>query len=68
MQNIVSDSSKFTQVSLAEDKNLNFIVNVEKHLTDLFKDLKNSLKPLFLKPFIKGWNWETVNVKFFMVF
>ena len=30
MQNIVSDSSEFTQVSVAEDKQLNFIFNVEK--------------------------------------
>ena len=42
MQNILSDSSKFTQVSVAKDKQLNFIVNVEKHITDLLKDLKNS--------------------------
>ena len=42
MQNILPDSSKFTQVSVAEDKQLNFIVNVEKHITDLLKDLKNS--------------------------
>ena len=39
MRNIVSDSSKFTQ---AEDKELNFIANVEKHITDLLKNLKNS--------------------------
>ena len=42
MRNILSDSSKFTQVSVAKDKQLNFIVNVEKHITDLLKDLKNS--------------------------
>ena len=42
MRNILSDSSKFTQVSVAENKQLNFIVNVEKHITDLPKDLKNS--------------------------
>ena len=42
MRNILSDYSKFTQVSVAEDKQLNFIVNVEKHITDLLKDLKNS--------------------------
>ena len=28
--------------SLAQDKQLNFIVNAEKHITDLPKDLKNS--------------------------
>ena len=42
MRNILSDSSKFTQVSVAEEKQLNFIVNVEKHITDLLKNLKNS--------------------------
>ena len=42
MRNILSDSSKFTQVSVAEDKQLNFIVDVEKHITDLLKYLKNS--------------------------
>ena len=42
MWNILSDSSKFTQVSVAEDKQLNFTVNVEKHNTDLLKDLQNS--------------------------
>ena len=42
MRNILSDSNKFTQVSVSEDKHLNFIVNVEKHITDLLKDLKNS--------------------------
>ena len=42
MRNILSDSGKFTQVSVAEDKQLNFIVDVEKHITDLLKYLKNS--------------------------
>ena len=42
MRNILSDSNKFTQVSVSEDKQLNFIVNVEKHITDILKDLKNS--------------------------
>ena len=41
MWNSLSDSSKFTQVSVAEDKQLNFIVNVGKYVTDLLKDLKN---------------------------
>ena len=30
MPNILSDTGKFTQVSAAEDKQLNFIVDVEK--------------------------------------
>ena len=42
MRNMLSDSSKFTQVSVAGNKQLNFIVNVEKHITDLLRDLKNS--------------------------
>ena len=40
MRNILSDSSKFTHVSV--DKQLNFIFNVEKHITGLLKDLKKS--------------------------
>ena len=40
MRNILSHSSKFTQVSVTEDKQLNFIVNVEKRITDFLKDLK----------------------------
>ena len=51
MRNILPDSSKFTQVSVGEDKKLNFIGNVEKHITDPLKDFK-TLK-LFLKLFIK---------------
>ena len=42
MRNILSDSSKFPQVFVAEEKQLSFIVNVEKDITDLLKDLKNS--------------------------
>ena len=42
MRSILPDSNKFTQVSVAEDKQLNFIVNVEKHITDLLNDLKKS--------------------------
>ena len=41
MRNILSDSTKFNQLFVAEDKQLNFIVNVEKHIADLLKDLKN---------------------------
>ena len=41
-QNIKRLSLTFTQVSVAEDNQLNFNVNVEKHITDLLKDLKNS--------------------------
>ena len=41
MRSILSDSSKFTQVSISEDKQLKFLFDVEKHITDLLKDLKN---------------------------
>ena len=42
MRNILPDSRKFNQASATKDKQLNFIVNVEKHITDLLKDLKIS--------------------------
>ena len=42
MQNTSSGSSKFSQVSATDDKQLNFIVNDEKHITDLLKDLRKS--------------------------
>ena len=42
MRNILFDYGKFTHVSAAEDKQLNFIVNLEKHIIDLIKNLKNS--------------------------
>ena len=42
MRNILTDSSKFTQVSVAEDKQLNFIVNFEKHITALLKDFNKA--------------------------
>ena len=51
LQNILSDPSKFTQVSVADGKQLNFIVHIETHITDLIKDLK-ALK-LFLQLFVK---------------
>ena len=38
----ISDCTKFSQLFVAEEKQLNFIVNVEKHIADLLKDLKNS--------------------------
>ena len=42
MRNILSDPGKYTQVFVTEDKQLNFIVNVEKHTTDLLKNFKTS--------------------------
>ena len=41
MRNILSDYSKSTQVSVGENKQLNFIVNLQKHITDLLKDFWN---------------------------
>ena len=42
MRNISSDSGKFTQLSVVENKKLSFIVNVKKDITDLLENLKNS--------------------------
>ena len=42
MRNILFNSSKFTQVSVTKDKQLNVIVNVERHIADLLKNLKTS--------------------------
>ena len=42
MRNTLSDTIKSTQVSVAEGKQLNFIVNIEKHITNLLRDLKDS--------------------------
>ena len=42
MRNILSDSKKFVKSSLVDDKHLNFIIGIEKKLTDLLKEL---LKP-----------------------
>ena len=42
MGNILSDSSKFTHISLPEDKQLNFTAHVEKHIANPLKHSKNS--------------------------
>ena len=43
MLNMLSDSSKFSQISVSDDKQLNFIVvNVKERITDLVKVLKKS--------------------------
>ena len=42
MYNILSDSKKFVKFSLVDDKHLNFIIGIEKKLTDLLKELKVS--------------------------
>ena len=42
MYNILSDSKTFVKSSLVDDKHLNFIIGIEKKLTDLLKELKAS--------------------------
>ena len=37
MRNILSDSSKFSEVFVTNEKRLNFLVNMEKQITDLLK-------------------------------
>ena len=42
MQNILSDSSKFSEVFVTNEKHLSFLVNIEKQITDLLKQLNDS--------------------------
>ena len=42
MQNILSDSSKFSEVFVTNEKHLDFLVNIEKQITDLLKQLNDS--------------------------
>ena len=42
MYNILSDSKKIVKSSVLDDKHLNFIIGIEKKLTDLLKELKAS--------------------------
>ena len=42
MRNILSDSSKFSEVFVTNEKHLNFLVNIEKQITDLLKQLNDS--------------------------
>ena len=42
MRNILSDSSKFTEVFVGNEKQVNFLDNLEKQVTDLLKQLKYS--------------------------
>ena len=41
-RNILSDSNKFSEVFLTNEKHLNFLVNIEKQITDLLKQLNDS--------------------------
>ena len=42
MGNILSDSSKFSEICIAKEKHLNFLINIEKQITDLLKQLNDS--------------------------
>ena len=42
MRNILSDSSKFSEICVANEKHLNFLVNVEKEISDLLKQFSDS--------------------------
>ena len=42
MYNILSDSKKFVKSSVVDDKHLNFILGIEKKLTDLLQEIKAS--------------------------
>ena len=42
MRNILSDSSKFSEICIAKEQNLNFLINIEKLITDLLKQLNDS--------------------------
>ena len=42
MQNILSDSRKFSEICMANEKHLNFLINIQKQITDLLKQLNDS--------------------------
>ena len=66
MCNILSDSKKFVKSSLVDDKHRNFIIGIEKKLTDLLKELKAS--KLFQKLITKNLNQEVPVLVFYMAF
>ena len=35
MRNILSDSNKFSEICITKEKHLNFLINIEKQITDL---------------------------------
>ena len=37
MQTILSDTSKFSEICITKEKQLNFLINIEKSITDLLK-------------------------------
>ena len=42
MRNILSDSTKFSEICITKEKHLNFLINIEKQITDLLKELNDS--------------------------
>ena len=40
MKEIISDTSKFEQINIKEDKRLNFLLKSEKNIIDLIKDFR----------------------------
>ena len=42
MRNILSDSSKLSEVFVTNEKHLNFLVKIQKQITDLLKQLNDS--------------------------
>ena len=42
LRNILSDSSKFSEICITKEEHLNFLINIEKQITDLLKQLNNS--------------------------
>ena len=41
VETLLKDSSKFKNIPIAPDKDLNYTINSEKRVTDLLKKLKN---------------------------
>ena len=44
IETLLKDSSKFNNISVVPDKDLNYIINSVKRVTDLLKELKNKNK------------------------
>ena len=42
MRTILSDSSKISEICIANENYLNFLINIEKQITDLLKQLNDS--------------------------
>ena len=54
MENILSDQRKFEKVTLKNDAFLNFVVNQEKHIDTIFKNLVDSNSmPKEMRTFVK---------------